>query len=196
MRRPIRLLVMAAMAQATLAAPGIADAQPPPPPPEEAWYPESEPQRIRNGFSAKVGLGPNYRSLHGHDIWGARFSGALGAQFKDWGAVHGEFAYEIGAIESGLKTESASFGPTWEFVIDRLRLGLGGQMALVWVERATYDASLFGGGYGFNAFMSYDLISDDHVNLYLALDGRYSWLDDDLGYGGLGLTLGTRFKTP
>ena len=170
---------------------------PPPPPPWADSQLDAPPEpRVRNGFSAKLGAGPMYRSIHGHDIWGARFTAALGAQFKDIGSLHGEFGYAIGKTDGGLETETLTFAPTWEFIIERFRIGLGPQWTLLWMERVTIDESMFGGGWGFTGFASVDLIQGDHANMYLALDGRYSWFDDGLDYGGLGLSLGARFKTP
>lgn len=137
-----------------------------------------------------------YRSIHGYDIWGARFTAALGAQFKDIGSIHGEFGYAVGRTEGGLKTETYTSAATWEFILERFRIGLGPQLTLVWMQRVTVDDSMFGGGWGLNAFASYDLIQGDHANMYVGLDGRYSWFGEGLDYGGLGVALGARFKTP
>ncbi|MEQ9318485.1 MAG: hypothetical protein RIF41_04970, partial [Polyangiaceae bacterium] len=185
----------------------LGGAPPPPPahwhgvPPPAPWahhdapFEPAEP-RIRNNFSAKINAGPMYRSIRGHDVWGARFTAAFGAQFKDFGAIHGEFGYGVGRTDGGLEVQTYTSATTWEFILDRFRLGLGPQLTLLWMERVTVDHSMFGAGWGLNGFATFDLVQGDHANLYLGLDGRYTWLGHGLDYGGLGLTLGGRFKTP
>ena len=163
--------------------------------PEPEPAPKSKP--VSSGFSGKLGAGPAIHGIHGHEVWGARLQMALGAQIRDIGAIHGDLSYGIGATELGLKTQTYSFAVTWEFIVGPARLGLGPEFTLLWMDRYTTDFSTMdSSGTGFTTFIGFDVVQSDHVNLNLALHGRYAWLANDLGYGGAGLTLGGRVKTP
>ncbi|MEZ4437558.1 MAG: hypothetical protein R3B72_00595 [Polyangiaceae bacterium] len=172
-----------------LTPPTVEPTLPPPPPPSEP--------RIRNGFSLKGFAGPRFQILHGHTIWGGAADLALGVQFKNFGALHGEFGLGFGATDGGLRVTTFDQAVTWEFILgDRWRLGLGPQWLLFSMQRATGSDDVGAWGYGGLAFGAVDLLDGDTSNMQLIFQTRYTRLDEDLHLFTFGLSLGGRFKTP
>ncbi|MFP6684584.1 MAG: hypothetical protein VB934_07720, partial [Polyangiaceae bacterium] len=170
-----------------------------PPPPTLTDAPadvqEAEPARPRNGFSAKVSVGPRYQDLHGHAIWSGAPAVAFGAQFKDVGAIHGDFSVGVGNTDGGLMTSAFAFGPTWEFILGAWRLGGGPQLSVIWMTRASNGGTMVATGACGVAFAGIDLVQGETTSLHLGLDGRLGRVGD-MNHASVGLSLGVRFKTP
>lgn len=154
--------------------------------------PDAEP---RNGFSAKMQLGVGYHNLYGHSIVGGLGGIALGAQFKDIGALHGHVVGQIGMSDSGLRTTMISFGPTWEFELGRVRPGIGPVIHYLSVERATGGSLSTDIEGGARVFVDIDLWQSPHAAFTLTLLGELTHVPDST-MGSFGLMLGTRFKAP
>jgi hypothetical protein len=153
--------------------------------------------RPRNGFSNKLGVGVGLRRLQGHEMFAPEVALALGAQFKDWGAVHGELRLARGALEGDLDTLFLGFAQTWEFVFGRVRPGLGLALGYVRVERVTgEDGGTFdAASLTVPVFLTVDLYQSDNFNVWLGGRGEGGVVDES-SLLALGAGAGVRFKLP
>ena len=191
----MRGLQVLALSAASLGCAGVASAGEQPPAGEEVPSPD-QPKKVRNGFSAKLAGGPSVHWLHGHVVGGGRFHAAFGAQLKDIAAIHGEFSYGVGRTDGGLMVHTGSLAATWEFILDSWRLGFGPELTIVSMRRYTAPELVGSLAGGFMTSAGVDLVQGETYSLHLGLEGRYGWLSQDVGYGGLGLFLGGRMKAP
>jgi len=190
------------------------DGPPPAPPPLPPRYPTPPPSpagaghdaapvdaddgrtpRVSNGFSAKVDVGPALRVLWGHPIGGAAGQLAAGAQFKEWGAVHGNVDMFLGETAEGLFAKTFLAGPGFEFIFGRVRPELMVQLAYIGIDRATRDDEMAAMGGAVGGALTVDLLQSPHANLYLGLTSRLL-LTTEVVLPAASLRVGSRFKVP
>lgn len=150
----------------------------------------------RNGFSTKAYVGPSYHALYSHPMGTVMGGVALGAQFKDIGALHGTFLFQLGATDAGLRTTSYGGSVTWEHIFGRVRPGIGVLVQQFHLERATSPGTLAFFGGGLTGFLSVDVVQSPHANFFIGLNGELIFMPDETVFPGAWLNFGGRFKAP
>lgn len=164
---------------------------------EDAGSAQGSDEEPRNGFSGKVELNAAYDRVYQHSLYSGGVSLAAGAQFLDFGAVHGQLSVYRGATDGGLGITTVTFGPTWEFIfLGRLRPGLGAGIHHLALDQADGDGSHSRQSIMAQTFLTIDFVQSPPANMYAGLRGELTEFDGAV-LGGVRLTvLGGRFKVP
>jgi hypothetical protein len=141
-----------------------------PVPPQELPPPEGEP-RTERGFSAKLYAGPSYQRIFSSSIAGAELGAFLGGVRGTSGWYGGADAF-LGKMEGLLFTWVLRPGATWEARLGRAHVGLGLNVNLIGVQRATTSDYIISGGVGGSAFFTVDLVKGDGGALFLGAKMR------------------------
>jgi hypothetical protein len=149
-------------------------------------------------FSVKFQAGPGLEVFGGHTLFGFAGDLGLGLQVRKIGAFHGQFGILRGSSDGLLGATQGSFAATWEFILSRVRLGVGAQVNYLVLERVTRDDAFnIFGGTG-RLFLDLDIVQSEFANFVV---GTHA------GFGGAssspsvfvfttGLSLGARLKYP
>jgi hypothetical protein len=152
--------------QAPAPAPPPQVAYPYPPPPQYLEMPP--PPERESTFSVKLAAGPSYQRIFDSSIVGAEANIYFGTS-RGW---YGGFEMGYGRMTQGLLTWTFRPAFSWEGRLGIVHLGLGGNLTIISVSRATSDPAMTSFGGGVSGFGSVDLVSDGHHTLYLALKMR------------------------
>jgi hypothetical protein len=135
--------------------PGSAAASGPPAPPPPA-----------SGFSLKLALGGDYRTLYGVPIYGGDARLSLGTRFGAW-AVYGLAGLTLGPTQYGLGTTVIELGGSVERRFDPVALGASLRTSYLRVNRVTASGAFDSLGVGISPFISVDVISSEGHTLFV-----------------------------
>ena len=159
--------------------------------------PQPDPPKTKTRFGAKLAGGATYRTLYSSSLTGGTIDLGLGAELAP-GALYGTVGIVLGSTKYGLNTQMYSFGSSWEFHIDRVRLGAGLQAGYLQISRITQPDHPMGAVFvGVHLSLTVDLFAASHHALYLGarLSGDSVSANQDSGAFAVGPTAfaGLRF---
>jgi hypothetical protein len=111
-----------------------------------------------SGFHGAMQVVGSRRSLMGIGLWGYGGGGAIGGDVLENLGVYFDTDFEIGETAHDLSTFYVRSGIRLEFILDRFRMGAGGQLQYFAISRITRNETIDSFGVGIFAIASFDLI--------------------------------------
>ncbi len=154
----------------------------------------AHPAAPANHFAMSLGAGYVAQSLYRVSINGAGLEAVFGGNFGNL-TVAADIEGTSGSTVYGLATSTFDVGVLVEGDVDRLRIGIGGRLGVLNVDRATSSGSLGGASAGLFLRLTFDVFrfNGERDAIYLAVKGTV----DSVGgsgslYGGV-FGAGVRF---
>jgi hypothetical protein len=160
----------------------------------EAWTSEGSPEqtappppsRWRTPVGLRLDGAYSQRTLLELPVTGADMGLALGAQPSRGLAVWWAGRFFLGSTEHGLGVYTARLGADLDFVVDRLRFGIGPNLFLVGVSRAARDETILSWGPAAHVGLRLDFVRTQGYAMFVRADADAGWeiYDDSIYWGG------------
>lgn len=141
-------------------------------------------------FAWKTNAAAAIRRMYDSAVGGFEGDMSFGSEGRR-GAYYGSLRFFAGRTEGGLTVGQFSFGPTLEWPLDVVRLGLKPRFGYLWIDRVTADSAMDALTVGVSAVVSADVYRSEGlavaVGVEPVVEGLFSFFElfDDQGTTGM-----------
>jgi hypothetical protein len=155
----------------TTSARGLATAKGDPEPATAPLAPAKPPTPV----GLRLDGGYTFRRLVELPVTGADMGLAIGAQPESYAAVWGVTRLGIGSTENGLSLYTWRIGADFDYILDRIRVGMGVNLFIVGVSRAVRSDTIVSWGPAVHGGLRVDIIQADGFALFARADIDAGW---------------------